>query len=177
MKAKAMCVVGTYDFSGRSLQWNPRYTREGTLLFKLSALYYWPIATKLTSFVWNVREVAQMILQENPSSGTRDTRERVHCHSCKVPFIIDGLQPILHRLSGMCVKWHKWFFRKIPPVEAEIHKRRYIAIQVKCPLVLTDCNQSDVVCIECAWNARCEFLGRSVQWKPTYTRESTLLLK
>jgi len=39
-----------YEFSGKSLQWKPRYSRVGTLFSKWSTLNYWPITTNLSSF-------------------------------------------------------------------------------------------------------------------------------
>jgi hypothetical protein len=41
-------------------------------------------------------------------------------------------------------------------MEAEIQKKIYSILQVKCPSLLTDRNQTYKICRECVENARCD---------------------
>jgi hypothetical protein len=43
-----------------------------------------------------------------------------------------------------------WSSRKFSPVEAEIQKKTYSDLQIKCPSLLTDLNQNWIVSSACA---------------------------
>jgi len=68
---------------------------KSTLMCKESALYYWPIATQLEQFVAHAWEVWNLNFQEKPSIGTRNTAEKLHCSSSRMPLIRDRSQPNL----------------------------------------------------------------------------------
>jgi len=56
------------------------------------------IATKLSSFVDNMRGVREVNIRENPSNGNRTTAESVLSTICRVPLIFYQSQPDLRRL-------------------------------------------------------------------------------
>ena len=125
------------------------------------------IATKLASFVENVRGVrhecvwcqtwicvwcqtwmcvvSDMNFHENLSNGSRGTAERLHCSSCTVAWIIS---PIAFKLTSL---WRIWvvlkmrIFREILPMVADTQLKKYVALHVKCPKLLTNCIQSYII--------------------------------
>jgi hypothetical protein len=62
--------------SGKSLKWEPRYSREDLFPFKQSALLYWPKANKLTTFVENVRDVIDLSFPVNSCKGAELLQRR-----------------------------------------------------------------------------------------------------
>jgi hypothetical protein len=60
-----------YEFSGKSLQWKPRYSQEGSLLFKESTLNLSPILNELVLFEEHAWRGWGMNLK-NPSNGSLD---------------------------------------------------------------------------------------------------------
>ena len=83
-----MCAQPDADF-----QENPAVGGWGTSYkvrcYASKVLNSWPIATKLTSSLMNVRGVTDMALQENPSNERLDTVDKKHWSSSTVPVIID----------------------------------------------------------------------------------------
>jgi len=70
------CVESVrYGAPGKSVQWNPRYSGRITLFFKLCALNFRSIATKLTPFVPHVTKVQRVECQEIRSNGNWGTDE------------------------------------------------------------------------------------------------------
>lgn len=49
-------------------EWKPRHSAQGNMFPKQSAIHYWRIATKLTSFPEKARRVRNMTYQENSSN-------------------------------------------------------------------------------------------------------------
>jgi hypothetical protein len=58
----------------------------------LQVMCYWPIATKLASFLAHVWRLQGVNSQEVPSTGRRDKAEKAHCCPTKVPLTIHLLQ-------------------------------------------------------------------------------------
>ena len=48
-------------------------------------------------------------------------------------------------------------------MEAEIQPKRYFVIQVNCPYLVTNHNETFTVCSACVENGRYEFSGKSLQ--------------
>ena len=109
------------------------------------------------------------------SNGSRHSAEKVLCTPSTVPAILDRSQPNFHRLSHMRGKCGMWIFTKITSLKPEIQPKRYFVLEVKCPLLVTDRNQTYIMCSACVERARCELSGKSFQLKPKSSRESTLL--
>lgn len=80
-----------------------------------------------------------------------------------------------HRLSRMRGKCGVWIFTKITALKSEIQSKRHFVLGVKCPLLVTDGNQTYIISSACVERARCEFSGKLLQLKPKSNRESTLL--
>jgi hypothetical protein len=76
---------------------------------KQSAIHYWRIATKLTSFPEKARRVRNMTYQENFSNWSRDIYEKVLCYANKVSLITDRDQPHLARCVAHA--WDMWGMR------------------------------------------------------------------
>jgi len=55
MYGTKLVKIARFEFSVESLQRNLSYSRNGSLLFKYSAGYYWHIVSKITKFVANYR--------------------------------------------------------------------------------------------------------------------------
>jgi len=66
-----------------------------------------------------------------------------------------------------------YIFRKIPPMRDEIQPKRYTALQVKCPSLLTTRNQTFNIFNVRLGSARKDFSRKSFQWKQTYSRKCT----
>jgi hypothetical protein len=67
------------------------------------------------------------------------------------------------------------FCRKIPQMGTEIQSKKHIAVQVKCPQLLTDCSQTCTVRSACVDDARHGSSGKYLQWKPRNRRKSRVL--
>jgi hypothetical protein len=104
--------------------------------------------TNLRSFVGAVRGVTDTHFQEDPCNGSRDAGTFVQCSSAKVPSDNDRLLPNLEYLQGMQVGWRRVNFQEIPPPHRKWKPRSYIALQIKCHLLLTKCNQIYIGCSE-----------------------------
>ena len=63
---------------------------KGVLLFMLSALNYFSLATKLTAFLENVCAVSDIFWGENSPNRDWDTAEKIQISSRKVPIVIKG---------------------------------------------------------------------------------------
>jgi len=55
--------------------------------------------------------------------------------------------------------------RGFTPKEAEVLAKRYFALQVKGPSLLTERNKNDIILSACVESARYEVLWKSLQWK------------
>ena len=93
-------------------------------------------------FIGHARKVKSMKLQEISLSRNSDIDDNVRRSTSKVPFIIDRPQPNLDSLKGMRGKLLIWSSRKFSPVEDEIQTKTYSDLQIKCPTLLTDLNQT-----------------------------------
>jgi len=61
--------------------------------------------------------------QESPFPGSEESDKKANCSSRKVHIITDESQQNLRWLYRKHMKWKKWIFRNIPPIEAKIHKK------------------------------------------------------
>jgi hypothetical protein len=102
---KTYIVVGhAQRVLNKGFEWNPsnksRDTVEKVLCFSstYSALHYWSIAIKLTSFVGHTSWMLGIYFQEIPSKENLYKEERSFVFHEKVRFIIDRLQPNLYPL-------------------------------------------------------------------------------
>jgi hypothetical protein len=75
--------------SENSLQWQARYSREGTFLAKICAFYYWHFATKHIPLVKQAPWIMCVEFQKNLSNGRRDTPEKVYCSQVKRPSLLN----------------------------------------------------------------------------------------
>lgn len=99
--------------------------------------------------------------------------EKAQYSKSKVPLFINRTQPFLvHAWSVRGV-----IFKKNPSMEADIQPKKHTALQGKCPYLLTDRNETFNVRSACVGNAKYEFSGKYLKWKPRYTRKSRLLSK
>jgi hypothetical protein len=87
-----------------------------------------------------------MNFQENVSNGRPDTAEKAFRSSSKEHFLLDRLQPSLTSLWSMHGECKFWSFSKSPRMEFEIQPKGYFVLQVNCPWLLTDHNQTDILC-------------------------------
>jgi len=55
-------------------------------------------------------------------------------------------------------------FMRICRIEAEMQMKTYFVLQVKCPSLLADRNQSCTISKKCAVSASYEVSGTSLQW-------------
>lgn len=144
------------------------YNRKGNLLCKYSALHSWPIATKLAPLLWYWRRVLSMDFHKNASNGRQDTADKALRSPRKEPFILDRLQPSLTSLWRMHSECKFWSFRKSPRMEAEIQPKRYFVLQVTCPWLLTDHNQTGILCRAFVEITKCGVSGKSLKRKPRW---------
>ena len=107
--------------------------------------------------------------------GSRQSAEKVLYTPSTVPVILDRSQPNFHRLSRVRGKCGAWIFTKITALKPDIQPKRNIVLEVKCPLLVTDRNQTYIMSSACVERARCEFSGKSLQLKPKSSLDSTLL--
>jgi hypothetical protein len=121
-----------WGVSENSLERKPRSSREDSLFFKYSALYYRPTLSKLTSFVGHARRVLGVGFQEYPSHRYGHTAEKLNYRVSKVSFIIYRSQPNSKRLYGMCGKYEGWRIKEIARKEAELQTRRHFDLQLMC---------------------------------------------
>jgi hypothetical protein len=62
-------------------------------------------------------------------------------------------------------------------MEAEIQHKKQIALLSKVPLIIDRWESNIHLSRECVESAWYEFSGKSLQWKPRYISESTMLFK
>lgn len=79
-----------------------------------------------------------MNFQSNPLIERRDAAEKLYYSSLKVPSIIDGPQPNLTSFVPNVRGVPDTKNRKIPPREADIRRRRYVAVQLICSYLWAD---------------------------------------
>ena len=97
-----------------------------------------------------------MKCQEHTSIDRRDTDEKVLCSPSKVPLIIDRIQTALKSLYKMHGNFEVLSSDYIMSMEGVIEMKKYFDLHVKCPSLLTDCNQTYSVHGQCAESARYE---------------------
>lgn len=139
-----------FGFSGKYLEWKPRFLCDCTLFAKQSAIHFRPIATRVTEFAEIRVDFQDMEFHEIPSNVGRDTSVKVICCPSKFPLIIGRSQPNLASFLGNARRVQCVNFHENPRMEAEILPLWYFAFQAKCPSLESDRNQTDIVCRQCA---------------------------
>jgi len=87
------------EVQGKSFERKPTFIREDTMFCKESALHYWSITTKLTSFLRHTSTVLRMDFQVSLSSGNLVTTEKVHCSPSEVPVLLHSCYSCLHLVN------------------------------------------------------------------------------
>lgn len=119
---KALLVSSVHTVLGVECQENSWNTELDTALrvSRSPALHYWPIATKMTSFVSNARRVLVVEYYENP------TTVRLQYSIRKLLFLIDHLHSNWSHLQAMHVESELWTLGKTPRIEAEVLPCSYL---------------------------------------------------
>ena len=99
-------------------------------------------------------------------NGSWDTVQKIYCSS-KVPLFKGRSQQSWRPLLEMCVGWKVWIFRKISPMAAR-HAQKVHCSTSKVSLIIDWFHQTSDILEACAWGARYECSGKTLQWKPRY---------
>jgi hypothetical protein len=138
------------------------------LLCQYSDLRNSPMGTKRASFVEYAQKILGMEFQENPSSGSVDSAEKV---------LSSSQVSIINRSKENYIFWACAFsgFGKIPRMETDTAEK-YFALLVKRPSLSTDIKQTSTVCSAYMLSARYDVSGISLKWYERYYEKYLVLL-
>jgi hypothetical protein len=123
--------------------------------------------------VEDARGSLDVIFELHHCSEIRYTDEKLLRPASKVPFIPDQFQSSLQGLLRMRCECTLLCLGYIIAVEGEMQRRNYFDFQVKYPSLLTDFNQTFIVCSACAICSRCYGSVTLLEWKARYSRKTT----
>lgn len=77
----------------------------------------------------------------------------------------------------MLGKWEIRSFRKTPPMETQIETISYFVLQVNCPSLLIDFNETCTTCNTSVESSMCVISVKSFLWKRRYSGKGTSFSK
>jgi hypothetical protein len=93
--------IDIFTVSNKNHEYNARCFEEGTLYNQQSALFYWPIGTKLIPLVPHASKVVYLQFKRDHMNRRQDASKKVFCTISNVPFFIDRSQRNVYHSSNV----------------------------------------------------------------------------